>query len=596
MTMNLSVSDFKAVGDSAGNAALHTNQEHSAFVQGEKGAWIKSLLNIGGAREANANTIDALRQAVRHDPQYAKVTDQAEALLGRLSTSTPLTGKQVTQLLERLDTAVANHNKALFSNMSMRMMSTIDTFAAKAMGDENFLLAAADKNMLNSVVSSRILEYAGDFAKAPDERTLQAVVQRAVLDVLLLKTSLDEADLPQNIKDGLQKEIFQGQRLMTPEKLEERIQTQETIIFNTQLRQTLSDVSHSGAPLRMSLYLAMNMAGIDVSASDTVIEGLGEAIGAAIDKVGLQNSRKVSRDEARAIVAAQIKIVVDAYKPTQNAPDYEPVQGDIPLETSDDLPEARYMAGRKFANGMSDIIQREMRRHMGGLPKETYSQFEKDIIRPGATITVGGTTVQRSTDDVPVQSLLRPGEESLDAITLQERQERAVIDAAYTVFAKLVTGRDDAVFSALAQADKAKVLILASLADQGIEHGVMVYGAQSVTPQYGADDDDAVAFVPTQSGAGRSIDIYKNSDGDFVITAKHSFSSRMALLPSEPSAMLDEKRSGLSAAGTLTISGAELDRLSTLDWSLKGATVPMEYQTSFSEQSLSGEVRMFRAE
>jgi hypothetical protein len=398
----LSVNDFRASIAQLGKGAIQADQGQTGLVQGSKGAWIKSLLNIGDARDTNARTLDALRQAVRSDPAYARVADQADAILGRLGSTFPLTGRKISQVLNKLDTAFA--------------------------------------------------------------------------------------------------------------------------------RQT--------------------------------------------------------------------------------------VQGNVPIKKTpaSDLAAARETAGRNFASTMSEIIQLEMKKHLGtDLPT-----FEKDITRGGFPITIGGTTLQRLRD-IPEASVLRPGEtletlgraaltaredptlqpdetlETLGKDVLTARRKLAVIENGYNVFARLVTGRDDAVFGALTPADKTRALILASLSNQEMEKGATLSGLQSVAPHYmDTASSDGFAFLNLEDQAHRTIDIHKNPNGDFVIRCGADMPVNMAIFPNGPTVMLDATRSGYSMATSLTISGAEMDRLSTLNWNPGEGEAPP--QTAFSEHSVIGEMRLFRAE
>ncbi|MCL1889255.1 MAG: hypothetical protein FWF99_01960 [Desulfovibrionaceae bacterium] len=320
--MSLTVSDFRTVGTSLGNTAIRTDQQQSAFVQGEKGAWIKSLLNIGGAREANARTIDALRQAVHNDPQYAKVTEWADAILGRVSASTPLTGRQINGLLGQLDTAVAaaakadarmmGDKKGLISNIVMRETSRLEDYAGRVLGLTSFKMAPADKASLNSLILDRIKGRTDGFKQA-DERDIRTVVQNAAGNFALLQDRLDKADLPRNIKNIIKEDFFQGAKLMNPKQLEERIQTHLNIQANEKLRATMSDVSNPENPLRTVLAGAMTRAGITAPMNDIAMAGLAKAIASDIDKAGDMGKREVTFGAAGVMIGARVNTFVEAY-------------------------------------------------------------------------------------------------------------------------------------------------------------------------------------------------------------------------------------------------------------------------------------------
>ncbi|MCL1890259.1 MAG: hypothetical protein FWF99_07165, partial [Desulfovibrionaceae bacterium] len=227
--------------------------------------------------------------------------------------------------------------------------------------------------------------------------------------------------------------------------------------------------------------------------------------------------------------------------------------------------------------------------------------FEKDITRVGPVITLGGTVLPNFLG-IPEESVLRPGEISLDKDTLTARRKQAAIDNGYNAFAKLVTGLDDVVFSDLSPQEKTRVLILSSLANQEMEKGALMHAMQSVTPQYGSESDDYFAISSVEDQARRSLDISRNPDGGFTIRGSSDIPSNVISFPNGSMTMLDTTRSGMSSSFALTISGTEMDRLSGLDWSLtldwkpEEGTLPPEYQTTFSEYRVAGEMRLFREE
>ena len=417
MTMNLSVSDFRAVGDSAGNAALHTNQEHSAFVQGEKGAWIKSLLNIGGAREANANTINALRQAVFHDPQYAKVTGQACALLGRLSTSTPLTGKQVSKFLGQLDAAAAkadaqmiDQNKTLVSQTAMRVMSNIDRYASEAVGDEGFSLSPGDlfsgnsvgrfegkegfhlspgdKSMLISLISDRLMARAGDFRKPLNEQQIQAIVRDAASAFAALQDRLDKVDLPPNIKNIIKGEFLQNGAFISLKELDGMIQTRLNVRANDALQEESKEFLLRNFDLAMERLGGLTLPEM----TDKAKAGLAEAVGAAIEKAGQMGGRMVSRKEAETIIEAQVKTLADAYKNIKNVGDTRQVAFMRELVMSSPVP-------------ISEPYLRALMERARDIPPETFTalgqasspkQFLEVVEKLGKLVEIGFNSLDKS--------------------------------------------------------------------------------------------------------------------------------------------------------------------------------------------------------
>jgi hypothetical protein len=803
--MSLTVNDFRASSAELGKAYLQADNQQAALVQGGIGAWIKSLLNIGDARATNARTLDALRQAVHNDPQYARITEQAGALLGRMSASSPLTGKKVSQFLAQMDTAAAKadaaaiiENKALVSSIAMREMPFLDAHLKEMekVMKRDFTLDPSDMSKLNSVIKDRILAAAGDFRNTPNADAIRDIVRFAAYDFAYLHLRLDRADLPQNVKNIVRSKFFQDGALITRQQLDEKINIRLNVQSNQRLEQSLTDISRPDSPLRAALGEALEKAGITAPMSDRAIAGLAGAIGSAVDKAGKHGQHMVSPEEGQAILAARVKTVVDAYQiagtlgtskesaflqnlalnspnpvspaylealaeragaipkeaftaissasnpkqfldavenlgdllqtgfesldqslklegsgghqsymghclslallhagidqggaqtlfdglntplgtemrtlfsfgaqvvldpamaskssvmlrtlealghiagidvdafmeaedqrqvPQQASgfslearallPGYQPVQGNIQVERSPDLAAARETAGQKLASDMSTIIPLEMKKHLDS----NEPTFEKDITRDGPKITLGGTTLPRFFE-IPEALVLKPGEtleslgravlaarenkalrswetlENLGEGVLTERRKQVAVADGYNVFAKFVTGRDDAVFSALAPEDKTRALILTSLANQVMEQSAQIYCLQSVAPRYMDGTDDSIALVLDNSASQRTIDIHKNPNGDFVIRCNNDTPLKAASLPNSGTSMLDT-RSGCSIASSLTISGAEMDRLSTLNWNPgKGKSPP---QITFSEHSMIGELRLFKEE
>jgi hypothetical protein len=386
MKMTLNVSDFRASIAQFGQGVLQTN-EQGAIVKGERlgFAWFKSLLQVPETLAANARILEALSDAVYNDPKYAKVTAQADALLGRLANGFPLTGKKISQVLNKLD-------------------------------------------------------------------------------------------------------------------------------------------------------IGANM---------------------------LQSSRM---------------------------PGFKPVQGDVQVEVSPNLAAARKIAGQKFASDMSGNIQAEMAKHLGN----DKPHFEKDIVRSGPTITVGGTTMQRY-DDMPGKPVPNP-DNPVEHNTLQAKLEKETIDNGYNLFAKFVSGRDDAVLSDLPSKDKTKALILASISNQTFEAFGNARALQSIVPRYGDESLDR-AFGLGESSTKPQIkflDIQKNSRGDFVILGKTDSPVTLVMDGQKEPISLDESRSMTRSAYTLTISREEMDRVSALDWNPKDGSAPP--QINFSNHDVAGEMHLFREE
>jgi hypothetical protein len=322
--MSLTVQDFRAGSAALGRGNLQTDQDNAAIVRGGKGTWIKSFLNIGGARQANARTLEALRLAVHSDPRYARVTGQADALLGRMDSRSPLTGKKVALFLAQMDAAAQKadsdlvaHNRALVSNMAMREMHSVDRQAAEqaaALGRQDFTLGAADRDKLNAMISERIIRSAGDFRETPRAEDIRNIVREAVNRFVQLQTLLDQTDLPPNIKNIIKGQFIEGEEFISPERLETMIQIRQNLRNNAELKQTLTDVSGSDSPLRAALAPAMAEAGMGEAVSGPALEGLSGAIGKAIDKAGNMGRHPVSREEGEAIVAGCVRTFIEAFQ------------------------------------------------------------------------------------------------------------------------------------------------------------------------------------------------------------------------------------------------------------------------------------------
>jgi hypothetical protein len=371
--MALTVNDFRTSIAELGKGAIQADQDQAGLVRGERWIWTRTLLNIGGTRETNARTLNALRQAVENDPAYASVARQAEYLLGRMGSTSPLTGKKISQFLSKLDLAAA-------------------------------------------------------------------------------------------------------------------------------------------------------------------------------------------------------------------------LKGDIPVAGSKDYAATQWAAGRKFMTETSSAIQRAMMIHMSG----GKTSFVKDIAR-GLEIAIAGTTLQPY-NEIPEESLLKPGETRLDEDTLVQRRRGAAVENGHNAIARFVTGNAEAAFNALDSKDKVKTLILSGMLSQEMIKPALNLSMKSITPQFeGKRPDGFMLSLPPQ-GTHAALELDKKANGDFVIRFTMEASGNMMMRNAGEGFPLDEDRSGVSVASSLTISGAEMDRLSELDWSPREGRLPRNYQTNFSEHSLSGELRLFRAE
>ena len=787
--MSLSIDNFRTRAAELGGGKLQTDQQGEGIVRSGKTAWIKSLLNIGSARQDNARTIAALRQAVHNDPRYARVTAQADSLLGRMNVKTPLTGRKVTQFLNQLDAdaqkadnALIAQNKALVSSYAMREIGALDRYAARCGGGE-FHMSPDEKKELTLVMSNRIMQYAGDFKTVSCcEDNIKAIVQNTMQEFVNLRVVLDSSPLPPNIKGIMKDQFFEDGELMSRETLGQRIQIRKTIQANQTLQQSLSDVSTGDAPLRKALSEAMDKAGITVGISDRVLEGLGAAIRAAIEKAGKMGQHAVSTEEGEALVNAQVKTFIDAYQmagtlgsPAEQAfmrnlvltsaipispaylqalsehaakipvaafaalanastpahlmdaiesisrlleegysslgdalkqegaegrasylehclelalahggmnaekakslfdglntpmskelrgmldfassehpamasakvtlltamqalgrvggmdldafmheeftrpvplnvgelsldlrallPGFNPVGGNVPLGQAPDLDEALRSARQRFVGEMVKNIQIQMMHHMNALGgKNDSPTFEKDITRQGLRLTLGGTTLQHFRD-IPEESLLLPGETSISKDELTRRRQAATVLNGYNAFAKLVTGRDDAVFSELSSQDKTKVLILTSMANQETEKSALFLSLRAVIPEYMSDSPEGFAISnPIEIISQRDMEFDITPDGDFVIRLHSKVPVDAMGLNSGDYVQVDPARSNMTVASTLTISRAEMERLAQLNWNLteeEYMDLPETHHIHFTEHSLTGGMQLFTAQ
>jgi hypothetical protein len=110
---NPTFADFRdAIDNLHGNLKIARNAEQAQIIRAGRFAWIRSALNIGGARQTNAQTLEALKSALRDDQRYQvyqqQVGGDADALLGRARIDRPLSGARIRVLLNQADAALDN--------------------------------------------------------------------------------------------------------------------------------------------------------------------------------------------------------------------------------------------------------------------------------------------------------------------------------------------------------------------------------------------------------------------------------------------------------------------------------------------------------
>ncbi|MDR3323505.1 MAG: hypothetical protein LBS89_04795 [Zoogloeaceae bacterium] len=149
--MPLSVQNFQQAANLHGALKLKTGDDPQNPQIGKAGrlAWIKSALNLGGARRANADILTGLKNAVANDSRYAQLRgEQTEQILAGLSKRRPLTGAKVVKVLQRLDKAVSENRLAgnTTSKETLRKLIGVPVELEKAKA--GFVASLNDKDML----------------------------------------------------------------------------------------------------------------------------------------------------------------------------------------------------------------------------------------------------------------------------------------------------------------------------------------------------------------------------------------------------------------------------------------------------------------
>lgn len=335
--MALDIQAFREAATQIGSHNLQVDGQTGGIVRGNGANWIKSLLNIGTAREENARTIEMLRQAVYRNPEYKVASSLMNALLNGISEKTPLTGRKIIQLLDKLDAGVSKakaeaeadlvaRNKERVYSYTMRQIADLDRYYENRCAHNRSRdiglppLSPEDKKALTLAISNRSLQDAGDFKNMEQptgwgdglESDIAYRSKYIVDDFIRLQGCIAKADVSPDIKATVKDQLFEDGELISEETLKQKIQTLDTLQANQALQQSLSDVSTGDTPLRTALSEAMDRAGIAAEVDDEALQGLAAAIRTAIDDAGRMGERKLSREEGEAIVQERVAPFVEA--------------------------------------------------------------------------------------------------------------------------------------------------------------------------------------------------------------------------------------------------------------------------------------------
>jgi hypothetical protein len=154
-----SLDSFRNAFQVDGNLRLSNDASSPGIVRAGKCAWIKSALGIGSARQANAQTLDALKAALSNDPHYSNASQQIRAMLGEVRVDRPLTGAKIRVLMERADALAAKANReqadveisrmSTKPNNAMQIMASNVAARAQANPGQEALLNRPEVHRLN---------------------------------------------------------------------------------------------------------------------------------------------------------------------------------------------------------------------------------------------------------------------------------------------------------------------------------------------------------------------------------------------------------------------------------------------------------------
>jgi hypothetical protein len=322
----LNLQNFRDAAQLEGNLQLSGNASSPGIVQAGKTAWIKSALDLGGARKANADILNALKTALAKNARYSGTPmQQIQALLREVRTDRPLTGAKIRVLLEKADAFAEQAEQTQAANELLNLSTNPQNalrFAKNAIGnnlqarcrenpgqeallnhpsvcsqndrDVQFVLnlarerfAAVDRNGALKTPKAKL-----DFFKDALNAAVDGLVQRRLV---IVSAGDVEPRLKAALLNGLQDPSTGGFSDLD-EQLKEARQTSAQNAAQRQANLALADGLTKPEDLQAAL------SGKGVSLSDTELEVFRDALKEKIlgDANRSSNVRELSPDEARA--------------------------------------------------------------------------------------------------------------------------------------------------------------------------------------------------------------------------------------------------------------------------------------------------------
>lgn len=325
--MSLTVNNFATMAQQSGNMTM----QGEALVHGQGGTWIRSALNIGNSRADNTATLQAFSQAIHNDPRYAQVHEQAQAMLGTISSKHPLSAAQVKNVLGNLDKAAANvvaqnqgqsYTLIMQQVASEKLQNTL-TECCRNLGMEPPALTDNQKSLLAKTVSEHLLTACGDFSTPPDPADLRQIGHDICQDMARSLQHIDNSTLNNNIKSILRDSICNGTVMNSSESVQANITVRETRLSNDTMAANM--VAENG-PLHTCLEEQLNTVGLaDKMPDGSALRELREGVSNAIIKVGRQGQHLVTPEQAQGIVQAKVAEYQQAMQTAAHLPN--PAEG-----------------------------------------------------------------------------------------------------------------------------------------------------------------------------------------------------------------------------------------------------------------------------
>lgn len=178
---------------------------------------LKSMLNIGDARQRNAETLTAIHHAILNDPRFAAADVRAEAtrLLAEIRTDRAIGAAQIRTIMQTLDSLTLDSQASVSARVAARFAATMPPWAA---GHEREVLHAVTFHVLKGHVpnvSDATIDVAGRMQEALDR--IGAAVAHAGKD----------SDLQEVLFATLGRTMFNGadNSLATEQKVLQRVDT-----------------------------------------------------------------------------------------------------------------------------------------------------------------------------------------------------------------------------------------------------------------------------------------------------------------------------------------------------------------------------------